>query len=248
MKDLVTIQSNQIVTTSLVVSDYFDKKHKHVLEAIDSLLNNPQDGTHEMFKEETYKHPQNHQDYRMFYMNRDGWMLLVMGFNGKKAKELKIEFIRAFNEMGKQIAAQNDNFTLPSTYADALESLLQEVRRNEVLETQNAVLSSENNAITSNDALFTAYDIAKTFKNCSAIKINRILKSKKIIFHKGGAYHLYKDYQDKGYARSVGYANSSLKDLRWTSKGRIFVHSILLDCGFEEIDEPMRQQSLFKQG
>lgn len=60
MKDLLTIQYNQIVATSLVVSDYFDKKHNHVLEAIDSLLNNPQDGTHEMFKEETYKHLQNH--------------------------------------------------------------------------------------------------------------------------------------------------------------------------------------------
>jgi hypothetical protein len=40
----------------------------------------------------------------MFYMNRDGFSLLVMGFTGKEALEWKIKYINAFNEMEKQLA------------------------------------------------------------------------------------------------------------------------------------------------
>lgn len=39
----------------------------------------------------------------MYYMNRDGFSLLVMGFTGKKAIEWKIKFINAFNEMEKAL-------------------------------------------------------------------------------------------------------------------------------------------------
>ena len=39
----------------------------------------------------------------MFLMNRDGFSLLVMGFNGKKAMQFKLEYIGAFNRMEKDI-------------------------------------------------------------------------------------------------------------------------------------------------
>ncbi|EPV9342418.1 Rha family transcriptional regulator [Listeria monocytogenes] len=37
MTNLVVLQNNQAVTTSLNVAEVFEKKHKHVLEAIDDL-------------------------------------------------------------------------------------------------------------------------------------------------------------------------------------------------------------------
>lgn len=39
------------------------------------------------------------QFHRMYYMNRDGFSLLVMGFTGKKALEWKLKYIDAFNKM-----------------------------------------------------------------------------------------------------------------------------------------------------
>lgn len=51
-----------------------------------------------MFHETNYK-ADNGQLYRKFYINRDGFSLLVMSFTGKKALEWKLKYIQAFNQM-----------------------------------------------------------------------------------------------------------------------------------------------------
>ena len=40
---------------------------------------------------------------KMFYMTRDGFSLLAMGFTGKKALQFKIAFINRFNEMEERL-------------------------------------------------------------------------------------------------------------------------------------------------
>lgn len=79
MTNLVVLQNNQAVTTSLNVAEVFEKKHKHVLEAIDDLRGAAENSA-DLFQESSYVHPQNKQTYRMIYMNRDGFTLLAMGF------------------------------------------------------------------------------------------------------------------------------------------------------------------------
>lgn len=44
-----------------------------------------------------------HRRKPMYYMTRDGFTLLAMGFTGKRAMEWKIKYITAFNEMEKFI-------------------------------------------------------------------------------------------------------------------------------------------------
>ena len=60
-----------------------------------------------MFYKTEYTHPQNHQKYPMYLMNRDGFSLLAMGFTGKEAVQWKLKYIAAFNAMEKQLAAQH---------------------------------------------------------------------------------------------------------------------------------------------
>ena len=43
----------------------------------------------------------------MYYMNRDGFSLLAMGFTGKKAIDFKLKFIEAFNKMEEHIKNEN---------------------------------------------------------------------------------------------------------------------------------------------
>src|SRR5699024_3485192 len=57
------------------------------------------------------------QQYRVIYMNRDGFTLLAMGFTGKKALTFKLKYIEAFNSMEKQIQA---GYSIPGSYAEAL--------------------------------------------------------------------------------------------------------------------------------
>lgn len=61
-------------------------------------------GTPPMFYKTEYVHEQNGQSYPMYLMNRDGFTLLAMGFNGKAALEWKLKYIAAFNEMEKKLA------------------------------------------------------------------------------------------------------------------------------------------------
>lgn len=104
MNQLVVMNGQQAVTTSLQVADTFNKHHKHVLEAIDEMKRVAENSA-DLFHESTYEHPQNKQHYRMFYMNRDGFTLLAMGFTGKDAIQFKLKYIDAFNKM-EQIMRQ----------------------------------------------------------------------------------------------------------------------------------------------
>lgn len=99
--NLVIIQNRQAVTTSLQVAESFEKRHDNDLREIEGLLKIEE--AQKYFQEGTYEHPQNKQQYRMYYMNRDGFTLLAMGFTGQKAMQFKLAYIQAFNEMERQI-------------------------------------------------------------------------------------------------------------------------------------------------
>ena len=65
-----------------------------------------------MFVEDSYLNSRNQQQ-PMYYMNRDGFTLLAMGFTGSKAMEFKLKYIEAFNKMEKQIKEETQ-FRLPT--------------------------------------------------------------------------------------------------------------------------------------
>lgn len=111
MKDLVIMHDRQAVTTSLVLAEVFEKKHQHVMEAIRKLT--VENSTvKKMFVEDSYLNSRNQQQ-PMYYMNRDGFTLLAMGFTGSKAMEFKLKYIDAFNKMEKQIKEETQ-FRLPT--------------------------------------------------------------------------------------------------------------------------------------
>ena len=59
------------------------------------------------------------RDRRIYYMNRDGFTLLAMGFTGKKALGFKLKYIEAFNNMEKAI--KEERIQLPSDPMKVLE-------------------------------------------------------------------------------------------------------------------------------
>lgn len=119
--ELVFIQNNQVLTDSRIVAAYFGKDHKNVLRDIRDLIeqinrlknepvanalkfeevaNAPNFGLVKMFEESSYVDKKG-ETRPMYLMNRDGFMLLVMGFTGKKALQFKLAFIQEFNRMEK---------------------------------------------------------------------------------------------------------------------------------------------------
>lgn len=98
LNNLVHIHNDVAVCDSLQVAEKFEKEHRNVLQSIDNLLIAENSAVKEMFKESTYK-ANNGQMYRKFYMDRDGFSVLTMGFTGQKALEWKLQYIDAFNRM-----------------------------------------------------------------------------------------------------------------------------------------------------
>lgn len=113
MNELVIMHNKQAVTTSLRVAEVFEKDHKHVLETISNLA--AEKSAAKFFAEATYDN--RGKQYPMYYMSRDGFTLLAMGFTGKRALQFKIQYIQAFNSMETQIRT---GYAIPGSYAEAL--------------------------------------------------------------------------------------------------------------------------------
>ena len=101
MNNLVIMKSKQALTTSLKVAETFSKNHRDVLRSIKNLTAQ-NCAVKKMFVESTYVNGKG-QEQPMYYMNRDGFTLLAMGFTGKDAMKFKLEYIEAFNKMEQMI-------------------------------------------------------------------------------------------------------------------------------------------------
>ena len=101
MNDLVIMKNQQAVTSSLQVAEVFEKNHRDVLKAITNLKKDVRNFA-QMFSETNI--PDSYgRNRRAFYMNRDGFTLLAMGFTGDKELKFKLKYIEAFNSMEEQV-------------------------------------------------------------------------------------------------------------------------------------------------
>ena len=136
MNTLVEIKNNQVVVSSRDVAENFGKQHKNVLRAIDDLVAQ-NSATQNMFNEQVREY--HGQDFRYYYMNRDGFSLLVMGFTGKEAIEWKLKYIEAFNEMEKKLKnpLALPNFSNPAEAARAWADEFEKRKQAEALNEAN---------------------------------------------------------------------------------------------------------------
>ena len=103
MNELVVMRRKEAMTTSLMVADAFGKRHDRVIRSIENTLESlPKNGVVKMFFLGEYIDKKG-EARKMYYMNRDGFTLLAMGFTGEKAFEFKLKYIAAFNKMEKFI-------------------------------------------------------------------------------------------------------------------------------------------------
>lgn len=100
----VSLHSGRPATTSLDVARYFGKRHTDVLRDIGNISGNcPEEFSQRNFASAEYLDEQG-KPRPMFTIYRDGFMLLVMGYNGKKALAMKLAYINAFNRMEEALA------------------------------------------------------------------------------------------------------------------------------------------------
>ena len=87
------------VVTSLDVAETFEKEHRNVLADIRNIQSEISTAEFSvLFFEDEYK-ASNGKKNPMYYMNRDGFTLLVMGYTGQRAMKFKLAYINQFNQM-----------------------------------------------------------------------------------------------------------------------------------------------------
>lgn len=146
-----------------------------------------------------------------------------------------------FIECEKQL--RSGKYALPTTYKEALQSLLIEVENNERLQAQNDLQRIElqkqapkvayYNEVLTSQSTYNANQIAKEL-GMSAESMNKLLHKLEVQYKQGGQWLLYRPHQNKGYTKTVThtYTNSqgqtcSRMSTVWTEKGREFIHSII---------------------
>lgn len=249
-------ESNQPLTNSKLVAEVFGKNHKDVMKAIRNLTEGSAQNCAvlEMFSESTYLNEQN-KEQPMFIMNQDGFTLLAMGFNGKKAMEFKLKYIEAFNAMKRQI--EQSNPSVPQNYLEALKSLVKADEEKQQLALENKkqqeqilTISKTNmelgNKITEmlpkvsyydkilqSNATMTVTQIAQDY-GMSAMRLNKELESMRIQHKVRGQWILFAQFLEGGYvhSRAVDILRSDGRhdvkyNTEWTTKGRIFLYESL---------------------
>ena len=158
------------------VAETFGKEHFHVMRDIkvlrqDILKSRPTNletpnldsVDTSMFLEDSYQTEGNKRRYPMIYMNKDGWTLLVMGYQGEKATKFKLQYIAQFNKMEQEL--KQPKLSLPQNYASALRQLADTVEENEKLKAQLNQQDFEQGVLEQikTDVLYTTEEIASQF-------------------------------------------------------------------------------------
>lgn len=237
MNNLVTVKNDQPVTTSLQVAESFGRTHKDVMNSIRDIQNEVQKSSevndskrrenllllNHMFYEDTYKVKNNTRSYPMFYMNKDGFVLLVMGFTGRKATKFKLQYITQFNQMENELK-QHSQMALPQNYAEALKELANQVEENDRLKAQLQQPDFEKEIMEQSKpakVLYTTEEVAKKCGFTSARLLNKELYKQRIIYQQKGLWHLYHPYKGRGYKEMSTRRKSQL----WAREGLKFIKS-----------------------
>ena len=103
----VSLINDKPATTSLAIAEHFGKPHDRVLKDIRNLCGNcPETFSAVNFDGAEYTDEQGKRR-PMFIVYFDGFILLVMGYTGKKALSMKLAYIAAFNAMREQLENQS---------------------------------------------------------------------------------------------------------------------------------------------
>ena len=118
----ITTIDGKLTVSSMMVAEHFGKDHKDVLRKIRQTISELPKNTN-YFNERNFapvEYIDNKGEMRPAYnLTRDGFVLLVMGFTGKKAMAWKVKYINAFNAMEK---AQKDKLYLKTALQIPIDS------------------------------------------------------------------------------------------------------------------------------
>ena len=128
--EIKTVNKEEVtVVTSLDIAETFGKEHKNVLRDIRE-LECSDEFNRLNFEPTSYIDTRNRRQ-DMYYITRDGFTLLVMGYTGEKAMRFKEAYIRQFNAMEKALIGKIKEREKGIAVRQALTKAIQQSNENE---------------------------------------------------------------------------------------------------------------------
>ena len=128
--EIKTVNKEEVtVVTSLDIAETFGKEHKNVLRDIREL--ECSDEFNRLNFELTSYIDARNRKQDMYYITRDGFTLLAMGYTGEKAMRFKEAYIRQFNAMEKALIGKLKEREKGIAVRQALTKAIQQSNENE---------------------------------------------------------------------------------------------------------------------
>lgn len=239
MNELIKIENQDgvLLVSSREVAERFEKEHKNVIRDIEGLMGQSSKLSYD-FIESSYKAGTG-KSYKEYFLTRDGFSLLAMGFTGAKALEWKLKYLDAFNRMEEELKSR----TLPTGQNLIALALIE---ANKILEEKDSTikvqqqligelkpLADYTDVILKNKGLVTITQIAKDY-GMSGFELNNLLHELKVQYKAGAQWLLYAKHQKCGYTHSetINFNHSDGRtdvkmNTKWSQKGRLFIYKIL---------------------
>ncbi len=177
----ITMTNGTACVSSLQVAEDFGKKHKNVVQTIETLMGTSAENSADlskMFLESTYADSYGRKQ-KCYDITRDGFSLLVMGFTGKKALDWKLRYIEAFNKLEQHIRIQYDAMHQLEVQAKADRATAMRInaenRRMKMLLDHPEMQKLSPVAITSIVAQETSVNLPPVEKTYSATEVGKML-------------------------------------------------------------------------
>lgn len=226
--ELHDINGKQVpAVTSLQVAEAFGKEHFHVMRDIRNILESD-DFTESNFGLSEYTDSTG-RTLPMYIMSRDGFMLLGMGFTGRKARTMKIAYITRFNEMEAELASRSAAPVLPEDYPAALRALADAEEKRLRIEQTLAVEQPKARVYDTTFAnrQLTLAQFCRRLRGVNTNSTKQDMERADILYRQGGTYRLYAKYRDTHFAERTdarGYLSLIVLD-----KGKQLLTKLYLD-------------------
>lgn len=147
MKDLVFKgQNDQVLTNSLLVAETFGKRHANVIRDIEKLLHTEDETLNSKLSLAFVLSSYNDSTGKsnpIYIMNKKGFSILVMGYNGVKALKFKNDFYDAFDTMEKALKEQQKPLSQLEILVQSAQALLEQSKRIENVEKRLDTIEQE---------------------------------------------------------------------------------------------------------
>ena len=233
------------VVSSRTIASELGKEHKTVLRELDNTLKSDGTDLYRQIIKSEYKNERG-KKYREYLLTEKGFTVYM--FNIQGYNEFKIAYVNEFERMKNQLQQNTDSYMIEDPVERA-KRWIEEQEERKQLETDNAVKeqiigelqpkADYVDKILESTGTMTITQIAADY-GLTAQKLNKLLKEAKLQRQVGKQWVLYANHMNKGYTKShtinitrTDGSPDTMPQTRWTQKGRLKIHDVLTELGYE---------------